>query len=64
MNSARLHKYAGIFIVWSTAVWTVLSIWLTDEPPNVLAMSGLALVLSGVLMWQEGINMEKTDAQG
>jgi hypothetical protein len=48
---------AGVTAVLGGAVWTVLAILLTTEPPNVIAMSGVALIYSGYSMIQNGVTL-------
>jgi hypothetical protein len=59
-----LNFWAGWSIVVGASVWTVLSIALTSEPANVLAMSGVALVIAGLLIVQGALQMRKIDDAG
>lgn len=45
---ARQQLRFGIITVIASVLWTVFALLFTDEPPNVVAMSGVALVLTGV----------------
>lgn len=45
---ARAQLRAGILTVVVSTLWTVAALLWSDEPPNVIAMSGIALVLTGV----------------
>jgi multidrug transporter EmrE-like cation transporter len=57
----RLNLAAGALISITAFIWTVLSITLTTEPANVLAMSGVALILAGVTMMQNALTMRKVE---
>jgi Mn2+/Fe2+ NRAMP family transporter len=46
--SARARLRFGILTVISSIPWTILSVVFTDEPANVLIMSGAALFLTGI----------------
>jgi hypothetical protein len=59
----RLNAIAGFCVIAGAFVWTVLSIALTSEPSNVLAMSGVALVLAGLMMVQSGLQMRKIEIE-
>lgn len=45
---ARAQLRFGIIVVLLSTVWTVGALLFSDEPPNVIAMSGIALVLTGI----------------
>jgi predicted RND superfamily exporter protein len=45
---ARAQLRAGILIVLISTLWTIWAMATTDEPINVLAMSGVALILTGI----------------
>jgi hypothetical protein len=57
----RLNMAAGATIATAAAAWTLLAIALTSEPPNVIAMSGVALVLAGLTMMQNALTMRKVE---
>lgn len=46
--SARARLRFGILTVLVSIPWTIGAIFLTDEPANVILMSGCALVLTGI----------------
>jgi hypothetical protein len=56
-----LNAWLGGVIAAGAAVWTVLSILLTSEPANVLAMSGVALVGFGLQLIQGSLQMRKLE---
>jgi drug/metabolite transporter (DMT)-like permease len=45
---ARGQLRFGIVTVLGSVAWTAGALLFTDEPPNVIAMSGVALILTGV----------------
>lgn len=59
--SPRLNLWVGVVIAVSAVVWTVLSIALTSEPANVLAMSGVALVGFGMQLVQGSMQLRKIE---
>jgi hypothetical protein len=59
----RANAIAGALLAAGSLVWTALTILLTSEPPNVIAMSGLALVLAGLQMIQNSITMRKIEIE-
>lgn len=61
--SPRLNAIAGLVVIVVSTLWTVLSITLTAEPPNVLAMSGAALDLAGLGMLQNSLTMRKLEVE-
>lgn len=59
----RANAIAGALVILTSTAWTVLSILLTSEPPNVLAMSGAALNLAGLGMLQNSLTMRKVEVE-
>jgi multidrug transporter EmrE-like cation transporter len=59
----RANAIAGIVLAIGSLVWTIITITLTSEPPNVIAMSGLALVLAGLQMIQNSLTMRKIEVE-
>lgn len=45
---ARAQLRIGVWFTLLSVVWTIVALWQTDEPINVLAMSGVALIATGV----------------
>lgn len=45
---SRAQLRFGIWVVILSTIWTVAALIFSDEPPNVIAMSGIALILTGV----------------
>lgn len=45
---ARAQLRAGILTVVFSTAWTIAALLWSDEPPNVIAMSGVALILTGI----------------
>lgn len=45
---ARAQLRFGVVVVFVAVVWAALALLFSGEPPNVVAMSGVALVLAGV----------------
>jgi hypothetical protein len=46
--TARAQLRWGILIVLGSTLWTIWALTASDEPPNVVAMSGVALILTGI----------------
>lgn len=44
----RAQLRFGIWIVLGSTIWTLYALFFSGEPPNVIAMSGIALVLTGI----------------
>lgn len=61
--SPRFNFAAGALIIIAAVAWTALSITLTNEPANVLAMSGVALVGFGVQLIQGSAQMRKLEVE-
>lgn len=61
MLDPRLNMLAGATIATGATIWTVLSILLTSEPANVLAMSGVALIGLGLGLMQGALQMRKIE---
>lgn len=53
----------GLTIITVSTIWTVLSIILTNEPTNVLAMSGGALDLAGLTFIQGSRQLLKIEIE-
>jgi hypothetical protein len=62
--SPRLNLAAGLVVLSASVVWTILSITLTSEPANVLAMSGVALCGFGVQLVQGSLQLRKIEEAG
>lgn len=56
-----LNAWLGGVIAIGAAAWTILSILMTSEPANVLAMSGVALVGFGLQLIQGSLQMRKLE---
>lgn len=47
---ARAQLRLGILAVVAGVLWTLAALLLSSEPPNVIGMSGVALILGGITM--------------
>lgn len=61
---ARAQLRLGILAVIIGAIWTTLVLLFGNEPPNVIGMSGVALILGGITMVISAEVLEQGESDG